>query len=158
MHFAAPTLSQLQRRKAVLQRYKTNVAAEKLSLNFAELCKTCKNFTAKLTCGINAWNLLFCNCKHLLLQKQEALLSLQTLVCYYKTALQWGTVNAEIKRPTGWVSRAQRSSLLNPEQVCTAMHAQLTGRDFFLVNFYTSSPFTCIFSKTSPKLYCVGCG
>ena len=31
-----------------------------------------------------------------------------------------------------------------------AMHATLTARDFFLVYFYTSGPFTCIFSKTSP--------
>ena len=30
-----------------------------------------------------------------------------------------------------------------------AMHATLTARDFFLGNFYSSSPFTCIFSKTS---------
>ena len=31
-----------------------------------------------------------------------------------------------------------------------AIHATLTARDFFLAYFYTSSPFTCIFSKTSP--------
>ena len=31
-----------------------------------------------------------------------------------------------------------------------AIHATLTARDFFLVYFYTSGPFTCIFSKTSP--------
>ena len=31
-----------------------------------------------------------------------------------------------------------------------AMHATLTARDFFLAYFYTSSPFTCIFSKTPP--------
>ena len=29
-----------------------------------------------------------------------------------------------------------------------AMHATLTARDFFLANFYSFSPFTCIFSKT----------
>ena len=34
-----------------------------------------------------------------------------------------------------------------------AMHAMLTARDFFLANFYPSSPFTCIFSKTSPKFF-----
>ena len=27
----------------------------------------------------------------------------------------------------------------------------LTAKDFFLVNFYPSGPFTCIFSKTSPE-------
>ena len=31
-----------------------------------------------------------------------------------------------------------------------AKHATLTARDFFLAYFYTSGPFTCIFSKTSP--------
>ena len=31
------------------------------------------------------------------------------------------------------------------------MHATLTARDFFLANFYSPGPFTCIFSKTSPK-------
>ena len=34
-----------------------------------------------------------------------------------------------------------------------AMHAVLTARDFFLANFHPSGPFTCIFSKTSPKFY-----
>ena len=32
-----------------------------------------------------------------------------------------------------------------------AIHATLTARDFFLAYFYTSGPFTCIFSKTSPN-------
>ena len=32
-----------------------------------------------------------------------------------------------------------------------AIHATLTARDFFLAYFYTSCPFTCIFSKTSPN-------
>ena len=31
-----------------------------------------------------------------------------------------------------------------------AIHATLTARDFFFAYFYTSGPFTCIFSKTSP--------
>ena len=30
------------------------------------------------------------------------------------------------------------------------IHATLTARDFFLAYFYTSGPFTCIFSKTAP--------
>ena len=38
-----------------------------------------------------------------------------------------------------------------------ATHATLTARDFFLAYFYTSGPFTCIFSKTSPDFSCVGC-
>ena len=40
----------------------------------------------------------------------------------------------------------------------TAIHAALTARDFFLVYFYPSGPFTCIFSKSSPDFIrsCVG--
>ena len=34
-----------------------------------------------------------------------------------------------------------------------AIHATLTARDFFLAYFYTSGPFTCIFSKTSPDFF-----
>ena len=32
-----------------------------------------------------------------------------------------------------------------------AIHATLTARDFFLVNFYPSGPFTCIFPKLHPS-------
>ena len=39
-----------------------------------------------------------------------------------------------------------------------AIHATLTAKDFFLAYFYTSGPFTCTFSKTSPNFSCVGCG
>ena len=39
-----------------------------------------------------------------------------------------------------------------------AIHATLTASDFFLTYFYPSGPFTCIFSKTSPDFFCVGCG
>ena len=39
-----------------------------------------------------------------------------------------------------------------------AIHATLTARDFSLAYFYTSGPFTCIISKTSPDFPCVGCG
>ena len=34
-----------------------------------------------------------------------------------------------------------------------AIHATLTARDFFLAYFYPSSPFTCIYSKTSPDFF-----
>ena len=34
-----------------------------------------------------------------------------------------------------------------------AIHAMLSARDFFLAYFYPSSPFTCIFSKTSPDFF-----
>ena len=36
-----------------------------------------------------------------------------------------------------------------------AIHATITARDFFLANFYPSSPFICIFSKTSPEFFSV---
>ena len=36
-----------------------------------------------------------------------------------------------------------------------AIYATLTARDFFLANFYPSGPFTCSFSKTSPKFFFV---
>ena len=34
-----------------------------------------------------------------------------------------------------------------------AIHAALTTRDFFLANFYPSSPFICIFFKTTPESF-----
>ena len=34
-----------------------------------------------------------------------------------------------------------------------ATHATPTARGFLLANFYTSGPFTCIFSKTSPEFF-----
>ena len=34
-----------------------------------------------------------------------------------------------------------------------ATHATRTARDFFLDNFYPFSPFTCIFSITSPEFF-----
>ena len=34
-----------------------------------------------------------------------------------------------------------------------AIHATPTARDFFLAYFYTSGPFTCIFSKISPEVF-----
>ena len=34
-----------------------------------------------------------------------------------------------------------------------AIHATLTARELFLAYFYLSSPFTCIFSKTSPNFF-----
>ena len=34
-----------------------------------------------------------------------------------------------------------------------AIHAMLNAKDFILANFYPSGPFTCIFSKTSPKFF-----
>ena len=36
-----------------------------------------------------------------------------------------------------------------------AMHATLTTRDFFLANFYPSSPFTCIFFQNLSQVFLV---
>ena len=70
---------------------------------------------------------------------------------------QWGTVDEEIKFP---------SVEKNPELIGSpfkpgigqhiAMHAAPIARDFFLTNFYPSSPFTCISSKTSPDFFLCG--
>ena len=35
---------------------------------------------------------------------------------------------------------------------CIAIHATFTARDFFLAYFYTSGPFTCIFSQKPPPI------
>ena len=39
-----------------------------------------------------------------------------------------------------------------------AIRATLTAMDFFLANLYPSGPFTCIFPKLLPIVFCVGCG
>ena len=39
-----------------------------------------------------------------------------------------------------------------------AICAVLAARDFLLAIIYPSSPFTCIFFRTSPNFSCVGCG
>ena len=48
----------------------------------------------------------------------------------------------------------RRISFLTPWMQCTAM---LIARDFFLVYFYPSDPFTCIFPQPLPIFTCFGC-
>ena len=63
---------------------------------------------------------------------------------------QWGAADAEKK------SRLVRTQSLNVFPLkpkvgqYIAIHASLPARNFFPAYFYPSSPFTCIFSKTSP--------
>ena len=78
----------------------------------------------------------------------------------YNYAPQWGAADAEIKVPSGENTELKRSILPLKPGVgqYIAIHATLTARDFSLVYFYPSGPFTCIFSKTAPVFFCVGCG
>ena len=68
---------------------------------------------------------------------------------------QWGAADAEIKVPPGENIELRLKVLpLKPGvDQYIAMHATFTARGFFLANSYPSSPFTCIFSKTSPKIF-----
>ena len=68
-----------------------------------------------------------------------------------ETTLQWAAANAEIKVFT--VENRELKVLLSKPGVgkYIAIHATLTAREFFLANFYPSSPFTGIFPKTLPS-------
>ena len=67
---------------------------------------------------------------------------------------QWGATDAEIKVPSDENTELKKVLHLKPRVgQYIAIHATLTGRDFFLANFYPSSPFTCIFSKTFPEFF-----
>ena len=68
--------------------------------------------------------------------------------------------------PRSWELRTQKLKVPSSENtelkhypfkawsrsVYIAVHAMLTARDFFLAYLYPSSPFTCIFSETTPDL------
>ena len=71
---------------------------------------------------------------------------------------QWGAADAEIKVPSGENTELKVLPLKPGVGQYIAIHATLTARDFFLAYFYSSGPFNCIFSKTSPDFFCVGCG
>ena len=63
-----------------------------------------------------------------------------------------GAADAEIKVPAGENTEFKRSPCKAwSRSVYSAIHATLTAaRDFFLVNFYPSGPFTYIIFKISP--------
>ena len=64
-------------------------------------------------------------------------------------------MEAEIKVPSDENTELKGSFLKPGVGQYIAMHATLTARDFFLANFYPSGPFTCSFSKTSPRVFSV---
>ena len=67
--------------------------------------------------------------------------------------MQWGAVDAEIK-PHLLRTQSIKGLPLKPGiDQYIAIRATFTARDFFLASFYTFSPFTCIFSKTSRKFF-----
>ena len=72
--------------------------------------------------------------------------------------MQWGGADTEMKVPSGENTELKRSPFKGWNSQYIAIHATLTARDFFLANFYPSSPFTRIFSKTSPDFSSVGSG
>ena len=66
---------------------------------------------------------------------------------------QLGAADAEIK-VSSVENKELKGLLLKPgvgQYIAT--HATLTARDFLLSYFYSSCPFTCIFSKTSPRFF-----
>ena len=62
-------------------------------------------------------------------------------------APQWGVADAEIKAPFVENRELKGSPFKRGASPYIAMHATLTGKKFFLANFYPSGPFTCIFPK-----------
>ena len=62
---------------------------------------------------------------------------------------QWKAADAEIKVPSGENTELKRSPFIAWSR---SVYSH-TAREFFLAYFYPSSPFTCIFSKTSPNFF-----
>ena len=62
------------------------------------------------------------------------------------SALQWGAADAEIKTPSGENTELKRSPF---EAWSRSVYSHTCYADFFLANFFPSSPMACIFSKTS---------
>ena len=62
---------------------------------------------------------------------------------------QWGAADAGIKVPSVENTELKVLPLKPGVGQYIAIHATLTARDFFLANFYPSSPFIYIFSKVS---------
>ena len=96
---------------------------------------------------------------HLLRSQRLNVLSLKPGVVQYIQRDHWHfasfcLTNCFLYAPWAQLRRgAQRPHYY--DVIIIAIHATLTARDFFLANFYSSGPFTCIFSKTSPEFVCV---
>ena len=67
------------------------------------------------------------------------------------TAPQTGAADAEIKVPSG--ENLNVPPLKPGVSQYIAIHARLTARDFFLVYFYPSGPFTYISFEPSPDFF-----
>ena len=68
-------------------------------------------------------------------------------------ALQWGAADAEMKVPSNENTELEHPPFKAWSRSVYSHTATLTARNFFLAYFYPSSPFTCIFSKTSPDFF-----
>ena len=68
-------------------------------------------------------------------------------------APQWGAADAEINVPFGENTDLKRSPLKLGVGQYIAKHVTLTARDFFLVYFYPSSPFVCIFFQNLSRFF-----
>ena len=65
---------------------------------------------------------------------------------------QWGAAVAEIKVPSVENTELKGSPFKAWSRSVCSLHATLTARDFYLVHFYSSGPFTCIFPQKPPVL------
>ena len=62
----------------------------------------------------------------------------------------------KLKVPSSENTELKRSPFKIWSRSVYSHNATLTARDFFLAYLYSSGPFTCIFSETSPDFSCVG--
>ena len=92
-----------------------------------------------------------------ILMWSNCLLDLGTdlLVGNSTTTPKCGTGDTEIEDPHLLTTQNSKIPPLKPGALpYIAMHATPTARNFFLANFYSSGPFTCLFfSKTCPYTY-----
>ena len=73
-------------------------------------------------------------------------------VCILNSSV--GSCGCRNSSPIWWRTQSLNGLSLKPGVgQYVVIHATLTARDFFLAYFYPSSPFTCIFSKTSPNFF-----
>ena len=74
---------------------------------------------------------------------------------YLAVATVWGTADAEVKHPSVEYTEVKGSPFKawSRSEYIYSFACAPSAKDFFLVNFYPSDPFTCIFSKTSPEFF-----
>ena len=73
----------------------------------------------------------------------------------FLVVLQWGAAGAEIEVPSveNMALKGSPFKAWSRSVFSHSITAMLAIIDFFLANFYLSGPFTCIFSKTSPRFF-----